>query len=327
MVTVNGGRSWSSWYNQPTGQFYHLAADDRFPYWIYSGQQDSGTVGIASRSDYGAIDLPRLASGRRRRAGLRRSRSGRPGHRLRQRARAAGSSRFDGRTGQVAERIALAGVEPTRSGPTDVKYRYTWITPIAVSPRPPHAIYQGAQVLFRSDDGGHCWEIDQPRPDRRAVRGTKGARAAITLRRARRLRLRSHLHHRALAASRRRDLDRHRQRTDPGDARRRQELARRDADRLLDLEQDRRLIDASPLDPATAYAAVDRHRLDDFTPHRYAPTTADRRGRAIATGLPPRRVRAGRPGRSGEPRAALRGHEPRRLRLVRRRRPLAAACS
>ena len=57
VVSVDGGATWSSWYNQPTGQFYHLAADDRFPYWIYSGQQDSGTVGIASRSDYGALSF------------------------------------------------------------------------------------------------------------------------------------------------------------------------------------------------------------------------------------------------------------------------------
>jgi photosystem II stability/assembly factor-like uncharacterized protein len=57
VVSVNGGATWSSWYNQPTGQFYHLAADNRFPYWIYSGQQDSGTVTIASRSDYGSITL------------------------------------------------------------------------------------------------------------------------------------------------------------------------------------------------------------------------------------------------------------------------------
>ena len=54
VVTVDGGATWSSWYNQPTGQLYHVAADDRFPYWIYSGQQDNGTVAIASRSDYGA---------------------------------------------------------------------------------------------------------------------------------------------------------------------------------------------------------------------------------------------------------------------------------
>ena len=54
-VSVDGWETFSSWYNQPTGQFYHLEADNRFPYWVYSGQQDSGTVGIASRSDYGAL--------------------------------------------------------------------------------------------------------------------------------------------------------------------------------------------------------------------------------------------------------------------------------
>ena len=56
-ISVDDGATWSSWYNQPTGQFYHLATDERFPYRIYSGQQDSGTVGILSRSDYGAIGL------------------------------------------------------------------------------------------------------------------------------------------------------------------------------------------------------------------------------------------------------------------------------
>jgi photosystem II stability/assembly factor-like uncharacterized protein len=57
VVSVDGGTHWSDWYNQPTGQFYHLAADNRFPYWVYSGQQDSGTVAIASRSDYGVLSF------------------------------------------------------------------------------------------------------------------------------------------------------------------------------------------------------------------------------------------------------------------------------
>lgn len=57
IVTVNGGATWSEWYNQPTGQFYYLTADDRFPYRIYSGQQDSGTVRIASRGDDGWISF------------------------------------------------------------------------------------------------------------------------------------------------------------------------------------------------------------------------------------------------------------------------------
>ena len=54
-ITVNGGKTWSSWYNQPTAQFYHVITDNQFPYWVYGGQQESGSVGTASRSDFGEI--------------------------------------------------------------------------------------------------------------------------------------------------------------------------------------------------------------------------------------------------------------------------------
>jgi photosystem II stability/assembly factor-like uncharacterized protein len=55
VVTLNGGESWSSWYNQPTGQFYHVSADNAFPYRICSGQQENGSVCVSSRGNYGAI--------------------------------------------------------------------------------------------------------------------------------------------------------------------------------------------------------------------------------------------------------------------------------
>jgi photosystem II stability/assembly factor-like uncharacterized protein len=55
IITVNGGQTWSSWYNQPTAQFYHVITDNRFPYWVYGGQQESGSVGIASRGNDGQI--------------------------------------------------------------------------------------------------------------------------------------------------------------------------------------------------------------------------------------------------------------------------------
>ncbi|MHB8680357.1 MAG: WD40/YVTN/BNR-like repeat-containing protein, partial [Rudaea sp.] len=159
-VSVDGGAHWSDWYNQPTGQFYHLAADNRFPYWIYSGQQDSGTVGIASRSDYGALgmrdwhpvggderdyDIPdpqdaNIVYG----SGL--------GGRL---------SRWDARTGEV-QNISPWPLSTYGERPTSVKYRYTWITPIAVSPLPPYPLYQGAQVLFRSLDKGATWQTISP---------------------------------------------------------------------------------------------------------------------------------------------------------------------
>jgi photosystem II stability/assembly factor-like uncharacterized protein len=56
-ITVNGGRTWSSWYNQPTAQMYHVSTDNRFPYWVYGGQQESGAIGIASRGNGGQISF------------------------------------------------------------------------------------------------------------------------------------------------------------------------------------------------------------------------------------------------------------------------------
>jgi photosystem II stability/assembly factor-like uncharacterized protein len=157
VVSVNGGVTWSDWYNQPTAQLYHLAADNRFPYWIYSGQQDSGTVGIASRSDYGAISLrdwhpvggderdydipdpvdPLIVYG----SGL--------GGKV---------TRWDGHTGQV-QNITPWPVSSYGKRPTDTKYHYLWVTPLVASRTGPAALYLGAQVLFRSGDGGQHWSI------------------------------------------------------------------------------------------------------------------------------------------------------------------------
>jgi photosystem II stability/assembly factor-like uncharacterized protein len=159
-VSVDGMRTWSDWYNQPTGQFYHLAADNRFPYWVYSGQQDSGTVGASSRSDYGALsfrdwnpvggderdyDVPdpqdaNIVYG-----------SGLGGH----------LSRWDARTGEV-QNISPWPLSGYGRRPTDYRYHYTWITPIAVSANAPYPLYQGAQVLFRSLDHGATWSAISP---------------------------------------------------------------------------------------------------------------------------------------------------------------------
>jgi len=155
VVSVDGGQSWSSWYNQPTGQFYHLAADNRFPYWIYSGQQDSGTVAIASRSDYGAISArewhpvggderdydipdpsdPEIVYG----SGL--------GGRV---------SKWDGRTGQVTN-ISPWPESSYGKRPTRVRYHYLWTTPLVASRTGAASLYLGAQVLFRTQDRGAHW--------------------------------------------------------------------------------------------------------------------------------------------------------------------------
>src|SRR4029453_6705181 len=56
--TVNGGRTWSSWYNQPTAQLYHVTTDNRFPYWVYGGQQESGSAGGPGPGAGGATTFP-----------------------------------------------------------------------------------------------------------------------------------------------------------------------------------------------------------------------------------------------------------------------------
>ncbi|MGO9482023.1 MAG: hypothetical protein ACLP05_09625 [Candidatus Kryptoniota bacterium] len=160
VVSVNGGKSWSSWYNQPTGQFYHVAVDDQFPYKIYSGQQDNGTVGILSRGPNGVIedrdwhpvggderdyDIPKpgdpdLVFG-----------SGLGGH----------VSRFDEITRQVAD-ISPWPMSSYGLRESTVKYRYTWLTPLVFSPIGKHALYFGNQFLFRSTDDGNRWQVISP---------------------------------------------------------------------------------------------------------------------------------------------------------------------
>ena len=81
-------RPGASWYNQPTAQFYHVITDNQFPYWVYGGQQESGSAGVASRGNDGADHLPRLAPGRRRGVRLRRARPARSQHHLRRQGHA-----------------------------------------------------------------------------------------------------------------------------------------------------------------------------------------------------------------------------------------------
>ncbi len=149
-VTVNGGETWSSWYNQPTAQLYHVAADNAFPYRLYSGQQESGSVGIASRGNDGQITFrewhpvgvdeygyaapdpldPNIVYGGR------------------------GVTRFDWRTGQVQN----VGPKPVRA--TD--WRTIRTQPVVFSPVDPHTLYFAANTLWKTRDGGTSWQQISP---------------------------------------------------------------------------------------------------------------------------------------------------------------------
>jgi len=160
IVSVNGGMSWSAWDNQPTGQFYTLSTDHRFPYRVYSGQQDSGTVGIASRSDDGALgerDWHPVGAGER-------------DYDLVDPANdevVFGSDlggrivRYDSRTGQL-QNVSPWPVNGYGKRPTHFRYHSGWFAPIAFAAQPPYTLYAGAQVLFKSEDRGQHWQVASP---------------------------------------------------------------------------------------------------------------------------------------------------------------------
>ena len=165
-VSYNGGETWSTIYNQPTAQFYHLATDNQFPYRVYGTQQDNSAISTPSRSYKGAILWRRLL--RRRQLGERphRGPAGRLEHRLlrRHRQRPGGGGillRYDHRTGQV--RIVTVWPELYGGwGASDLKYRFQWTYPIVLSPHDPNVLYCTGNMVFRSTDEGSSWEPISP---------------------------------------------------------------------------------------------------------------------------------------------------------------------
>jgi photosystem II stability/assembly factor-like uncharacterized protein len=160
VVSVDDGKTYSSWYNQPTAQFYHLATDDRFPYRIYAGQQDSGTVRIASRADDGAIGERdwRPVGGEERDYDI-------PDPSNPDIVYSSGLggtiTRWDARTHQGANVTAFPLPNYGRRQ-TATEHRFVWVTPIALTKTLPTTLYLGAEVVFASTDGGSSWKTISP---------------------------------------------------------------------------------------------------------------------------------------------------------------------
>lgn len=157
IISMNGGKTWTSWYNQPTGQFYHVSTDNQFPYYVYASQQDSGTVGTISRSDFGEISYRDWAP-----VGGMEFAFFAPDP-LDPRYVYVGGwygsvIRFDRMTGQIVHVFVQTE-----------KYRTGIMPPIYFSPQDPHTMYVGAQFVMKTTDGGDHWQEISPdltvRPD------------------------------------------------------------------------------------------------------------------------------------------------------------------
>ncbi|MEY2512474.1 MAG: hypothetical protein QOE26_3237, partial [Verrucomicrobiota bacterium] len=149
IITVNGGASWSSWYNQSTAQLYHVSADNAFPYRLYSGQQESGSVGITSRGPDGAISFRDWRPVAAEEYGYVAPDPLDPdiiyGGKL---------TRYDRRTGQAQSILPV----PLRTA----EFRMLRTQPVIFSPLDPHLLFFAGNTLWKTRDGGQNWEQISP---------------------------------------------------------------------------------------------------------------------------------------------------------------------
>ncbi|HUN74625.1 MAG TPA: hypothetical protein VMU40_08930 [Steroidobacteraceae bacterium] len=158
LITLDGGKSWSSWFNQPTAQIYHVSTDNRFPYWVYGAQQDSGAVALPSRTDsVDGITMQQFhevtAGGEN---GMIAPDPDDPGI-----VYGGTVDKLDLRSGQTRN------VDPTLAYPA-AHYRSAWTLPLAFSRSGPRVLYFANQQLFSTSDGGEHWTPISPdltRPD------------------------------------------------------------------------------------------------------------------------------------------------------------------
>ncbi|MBK8490610.1 MAG: glycoside hydrolase [Saprospirales bacterium] len=152
IITVNGGQTFSSWYNQPTAQFYHVSTDNAFPYNVYGGQQESGSVGIASRGNDGQITFREWHSVGVEEYGYVAADPLDPniiyGGKI---------SKYDKRTGQTQN------ITPEPVSLDDSRqFRFIRTQPVLFSPVDPKTLYLAGNVLFKTTTGGDSWEVISP---------------------------------------------------------------------------------------------------------------------------------------------------------------------
>ena len=277
-LSVNDGATWSSWYNQPTAQFYHVITDNRFPYRVFGGQQESGSAEVLSRSDDGEIWArdwhpvgapeyayiapdplhPHIIYG----------------------AGAGTVTRYDEATHQTQTVSPAYGGRFFLSG-----FRYNRTNPLIFSPVDKRTLYLGSNVVFATTDGGKHWktispDLTRPHP---GVPANIGAFATSPLAKEQRGVVYSispsYVDRNLIWAGTddgliwvTRDAGKHWSNVTPPSIGSWNKVTQ---------------IDASHFDRQTAYVSVSRFRLDDLRPYIYRTHDGGKHWTLITAGLPP----------------------------------------
>ena len=282
-VTLDAGKTWTRQDNQPTAQFYHVIADNRTPYYIYGAQQDNSTVGIASRGDEGSIgrqDWYPVGGGE---AGYIAPYP--PDPLIIYAADYEGLiTRFDKHNGQL-KNITNQTHLSDAGGAAPLDYRFPWTSVVMISLHDPNMLYHAGNQLFKTTDGGMHWEAISPdltRNDKSKQQpsggpitiddsGTEYYDTISTV-------AESPLKAGLLWVG-----------TDDGLVQLTQDGGKSWANitpKALPEWSRVSLIEASPFDAGTAYAAIDRHQLDDLRPYIFKTTDYGKTWTSITTGIP-----------------------------------------
>jgi photosystem II stability/assembly factor-like uncharacterized protein len=271
-LSVNDGETWSSWYNQPTAQFYHVITDNRFPYRVCGGQQESGSACVLSRGNDGQITFREWHP-----VGVEEYGYVAPDPLNPNLIYGGKLTRYDETTGQTQE----VGPGARRGG----QYRFLRTAPVLFSPVDPHILYFAGNVLFKTNDGGNHWEVISPDLTRESYEVP--ASVGVYTDEARKQATRRGVIY-TIAPS-------------PKDG---NIIWAGTDDGLIHITRDGgkswknvtppaltpfskvSLMDASHFDPLTAYAAVNRFRCDDLRPHIYRTRDGGATWQEVVKGLP-----------------------------------------